>query len=80
MRKIVVWFAMAMAIAGFAAAAEKPKLKLSEVRPAVERLVEEASHGVEKLGLRKLSRGDKAEMVESIIARMKEQGTYDFVE
>ena len=80
MRRIVVWFIMAMTIAGFAAAAEKPQLKLSEVRPRIERLVEEISQDAKEHGIGEPNREDKSKLVESIIANMKARGTYDFVE
>jgi hypothetical protein len=61
-------------------ASGKSQIKLSKVRPFVRNFVEEVSRDAKQRGLGESSEEKKNKMVESIIAGMKAQGAYDFVD
>jgi hypothetical protein len=60
--------------------AGKPQIKLSELRPALRLYVEDVSHSAREHGMEELSQEQKNKLIETIIADMEAQGTYEFVE
>jgi hypothetical protein len=59
---------------------DKPKVKLSELMPALTLDVEQmARTAKERTGIQ-LTEDQKAKMVNAMLAEMKAQGTYDFVD
>jgi uncharacterized protein (DUF2141 family) len=71
--------AVAVSVSARAQSTNKPTVKLSEIKLKVEELVDNLLRDAKEHGV-KVSAGQRDEMVNDILSKMREQGTYAFID